>query len=53
MQRAAQCEPLPSVRGADMNIKLIELKNIPQKAAMVLFWLREREEELSRFIEMF
>jgi DNA-binding transcriptional LysR family regulator len=46
-------EPVSSVRGADMNIKLIELKNIPQKAAMVLFWLREREEELNRFIEMF
>jgi DNA-binding transcriptional LysR family regulator len=46
-------EPISAVRGADMNIKLIELKNLPQKAAMVLFWLREREEELSRFIEMF
>ncbi len=46
-------EPVSSVRGADMNIKLIELKNIPQKAAMVLFWLREREEELRRFIEIF
>ncbi len=46
-------EPISSVRGADMNIKLVELKNIPQKAAMILFWLREREEELSRFIKMF
>ncbi|MGZ3945356.1 MAG: LysR family transcriptional regulator [Mucilaginibacter sp.] len=46
-------EPISAVRGADMNIKLIELKNLSQKAAMVLFWLREREEELSRFIEMF
>ena len=46
-------EPISSVRGASMNIKLIELKNLPQKVAMTLFWLREREEELSRFIEMF
>jgi len=46
-------EPISSVRGADMNIKLIELKNLPQKAAMILFWLRGREEELNRFIEMF
>jgi len=46
-------EPLSSVRGANMNIKVIELKNLPQKVSMILFWLREREEELSRFIKMF
>jgi len=46
-------EPLSSVRGANMNIKAIELKNLPQKVSMILFWLREREEELSRFIKMF
>lgn len=46
-------EPISSVRGANMNIKLIELKKIPQKATMILFWLKEREEELSRFIKMF
>jgi DNA-binding transcriptional LysR family regulator len=46
-------EPISSVRGVNMNIKLVELKNIPQKAEMILFWLREREEELSRFITMF
>lgn len=46
-------EPISSVRGANMNIKIIELKNLPQKAAMILFWLREREEELNRFIKMF
>lgn len=46
-------EPISSVRGANMNIKLVELKNLPQKVTMTLFWLREREEELSRFIEMF
>jgi hypothetical protein len=32
---------------------LVELKNVPQKAEMILFWLKEREAELSRFIEMF
>jgi len=46
-------EPISSVRGVNMNIKLIELKNLPQKATMTLFWLREREEELDRFIKMF
>lgn len=46
-------EPISSVRGTNMNVKLVELKNIPQKAVMLLFWLREREEELSRFIKMF
>src|SRR5882672_5778148 len=46
-------EPLSSVRGANMNIKLVELKNLPQKVTMTLFWLHHREEELSRFIEMF
>jgi len=46
-------EPISSVRGANMNIKLVELKNLPQKVTMTLFWLREREEELKRFIEMF
>jgi len=46
-------EPMSSVRGANMNIKVIELKNLPQKVSMILFWLREREEELSRFIKMF
>jgi DNA-binding transcriptional LysR family regulator len=46
-------EPLSSVRGVNMNIRLVELKSLPQKVAMNLFWLREREEELSRFIAMF
>jgi DNA-binding transcriptional LysR family regulator len=46
-------EPISSVRGTNMNIKLIELKNLPQKAVMTLFWLKEREEELSKFIKMF
>ena len=46
-------EPISSVQGVNMNIKVIELKKQPQKAAMILFWLREREEELNRFIKMF
>ncbi len=46
-------EPLSSVRGTSMNIKLIELKNIPQKAMMILFWLKEREEGLNKFIKIF
>ena len=46
-------EPISSVRGVNMNIALMELKHVPQKVEMVLFWLREREAELSRFIKMF
>jgi DNA-binding transcriptional LysR family regulator len=46
-------EPLSSVRGTNMNVKVIELKNLPQKVSMILFWLREREKELNRFIKMF
>ncbi|MEP7166259.1 MAG: LysR substrate-binding domain-containing protein [Ferruginibacter sp.] len=46
-------EPISSVKDVKMNVKLVELKHIPQKAAMTVFWLREREEELSRFISLF
>ena len=46
-------EPISSVRGANMNIKLIELKDLPQKVTMTLFWLRDRDEELARFTAMF
>ena len=46
-------EPVSSVKDTNINIKLVELKNIPQKATMMLFWLREREEELGKFISMF
>ena len=45
-------EPLSSVRGIDMEIKLIELKNIPQKAQMKMLWLKERARELERFLGM-
>jgi DNA-binding transcriptional LysR family regulator len=46
-------EPISSVRDTNMNIKLVELKNLPQKAVMTLFWLKEREDELGKFIKMF
>lgn len=46
-------EPISSVRGAKMNIKLIELSNLPQKVEMLLFWLRDRQEELNKFLTMF
>jgi len=46
-------EPISSVRGTNMNIKLIELKKLPQKAVMTVFWLKERDEELRRFIKIF
>jgi len=46
-------EPISSVRGTNMNVKLVELKHLPQKVTMTVFWLQEREQELSRFIKMF
>jgi len=46
-------EPMSSVRGVTMNVKLIELKQIPQKVEMALFWLRDREKELNRFLNIF
>jgi DNA-binding transcriptional LysR family regulator len=46
-------EPMSSVRGVQMNVKIIELKQIPQKVEMGLFWLRDRETELSRFLTIF
>jgi DNA-binding transcriptional LysR family regulator len=46
-------EPISSVRGVNMNIKTIELKDLSQKVEMILFWLREREEELGRFLNIF
>ncbi|MCU0326298.1 MAG: LysR substrate-binding domain-containing protein [Spirosomaceae bacterium] len=45
-------EPISSVRGHNMDIKLIELAEIPQKAEMMLLWLRERESELKRFMDL-
>jgi DNA-binding transcriptional LysR family regulator len=46
-------EPMSSVRGVTMNVKIIELKHIPQKVEMALFWLRDRQSELSRFLNIF
>jgi DNA-binding transcriptional LysR family regulator len=46
-------EPVSSVKDSNMNVKLMELKNIPQKATMIVFWLKERDEELSKFMKMF
>jgi DNA-binding transcriptional LysR family regulator len=49
----AAIEPMSSVRGVKMNVKIIELKHIPQKVEMTLFWLRERASELDRFLSIF
>jgi len=46
-------EPISAVSGTSMNVQLVELKDLPQKVTMTAFWLKEREKELSRFIEMF
>ena len=46
-------EPMSSVRGVTMNVKIIELKHIPQKVEMALFWLRDRQHELNRYLNIF
>jgi DNA-binding transcriptional LysR family regulator len=46
-------EPMSSVRGVTMNVKIIELKHIPQKVEMALFWLRDRQSELNQFLNIF
>lgn len=46
-------EPTSSLRGVNANVKVIQLKGLPQKVEMTLFWLRDREAELSRFIKLF
>ncbi|MFD0751297.1 LysR family transcriptional regulator [Mucilaginibacter calamicampi] len=46
-------EPISGVKGVNMDIALIPLKNIRQKVTMTLFWLKEREEELGQFIQRF
>jgi DNA-binding transcriptional LysR family regulator len=46
-------EPMSSIRGVTMNVKIIELKHILQKVEMALFWLRDRQGELSRFLNIF
>jgi DNA-binding transcriptional LysR family regulator len=46
-------EPISSVRGMSSDIKLIELKDEPQKAEMMLLWLKEREDELKNFLDLF
>ena len=45
-------EPLSSVRGLNINIKLILLKNIPQKAQMKMLWLKERTQDLEKVLEI-
>jgi DNA-binding transcriptional LysR family regulator len=46
-------EPMSSVRGVKMKVRIVELKRIPQKVEMTLFWLRERATELNRFLSIF
>ena len=45
-------EPLSSVRGLNINIKLILLKNIPQKAQMKMLWLKERTQDLEKVLKI-
>lgn len=45
-------EPKSALSGQNMNVKYIELSNIPTKAAMLMVWLRGREKDLKPFFEI-
>jgi DNA-binding transcriptional LysR family regulator len=45
-------EPISSVRDLNIDVKIIELKNIKQKAEMMMMWLDERENELKPFLNL-
>jgi hypothetical protein len=42
-----------AVTGVNLNIKYFELTDIPAKVEMRFVWLKEREEELKEYIELF
>jgi DNA-binding transcriptional LysR family regulator len=42
-----------AVKGVNLNIKYFELTDIPAKVEMRFVWLKEREEELKEYIELF
>ncbi len=45
-------EPISSVKDLDIDIKVIELTTIKQKAEMIMFWLKEREIELKTILDL-
>jgi DNA-binding transcriptional LysR family regulator len=45
-------EPISSVRNLNIDIKVIELTKVRQKAEMAMLWLRDREKEMQRFIDL-
>jgi DNA-binding transcriptional LysR family regulator len=45
-------EPISSIRNLNINIKVIELSKVKQKAEMTMLWLGDREKELSRFLDL-
>jgi DNA-binding transcriptional LysR family regulator len=45
-------EPISSVRDLNIDIKVIELGTIKQKAEMIMLWLGEREKELKAFLDL-
>jgi DNA-binding transcriptional LysR family regulator len=42
-----------AIKGINLNIKYVELTDIPTKVEMRFVWLRERKEELKEYIELF
>jgi DNA-binding transcriptional LysR family regulator len=45
-------EPISSVRDLHIDIKVIELTAVKQKAEMLMLWLGEREAELKTFLDL-
>jgi DNA-binding transcriptional LysR family regulator len=45
-------EPISSVRDLHIDIKVIELTAVKQKAEMLMLWLGEREKELKTFLNL-
>ena len=42
-----------AIKGVNLNIRYVELKDIPTKVEMRLVWLKERSEELKEYIDLF
>lgn len=45
-------EPASTLRGQNLNIKTIELTDVPQKAEMRMLWLTDRTQELMPFFDL-
>jgi hypothetical protein len=42
-----------AIKGINLNVKHFELTDIPTKVEMRFVWLKERQEELKEYIDLF